>query len=1261
MMTDKQREELLRLKAQGFTKEQAIARVFTSPTNTQPVKQGSFTGTQDRLAEVGLSTADTIKQNIEGTGEFADQSLLRRGVQATAAGFTSVPRGAFAMLPSQVREPAERLIGKAGEGINKGIGAIADTELIKGAAGRVETDPNGVSTYKKNDLGMLEEGLGIFSGLGEIAGTAAGAGGTAGTLTTTANFALRQAIRLRPGGTLPGGTLPGGTLPPPPPLVRQTPEKIFSNVETDLQRISKDPNLTPAERAAAAEASLTYRERLAGVLPDEKKRIQEMAPGTLERYFDQAHMRNVDDMVDSPYTMGAKRADEALEELNKRLTETGGIIGNTRQKLSTYQLSVDDVKLVEDTLVRELAKLNLSIKNGQIGVTPGKIGKTASNSDISTLQALYNDMLTFKQSPTVANAIDLRMKFDGKINFDKSAREASNSVDPVSKSVRSALADGAAKVVGKTEARELQRYSDFMEAYADLKSYTDRAAGGEYLLRLVLSGRGGDAKKLINTVKSYTGIDLMDDALAMKLATDIIGNEGQKNLFRQEVTKAGLDAARLFSGDVRGFGAAVAQRLIDKGINPEDVYRAIAAGAGGYLLLTYTDEEGMMPAAFVILAAMPNKARQESIEQARKIAASAGRKFELPDEVADQVLKSLNDEQPMQKLQRLDNMDIDADDFARLEILRTKSRSDALTNEELIEAGAIMEKYGDQFPPVMSGKVKSATTETNLLDQPRNKGKFATKGTPDPKLRTNRDVPMKDVAGAKLTVPKGAVIEPKINEKGQALIKVNGSEYLVPKNQYDNLKGQSTRAIASEFAPELKGTVETIKYSEYQGKKLTREENLELNDLGRKLSADGLEGAEKARWNELMKIRNEQNAPNMSGPKYSQYTLDGGENYREILTQAPEAMKKGEWGDVIDKSQTYRSSHWSEPNVIAHLRLNERTIKTKNDTLFMEELQSDWAREARSKEGIPNNPLLKDWQIHQVKRFLMEAANSNKKYAAWINGEQTSARYDLATHVESVKWEIDDSSAVRKANGGKNVVIQPKEGKSTFNILVDGEGTITSAPGSTSDWKGKKLDEVLGKGLADKIMADKKGTLSGDGLFFGGEWAKNLYDRQVRDIVKKLTGAEVKTVDMGLGTGGKRDKLFTMDGDEIKPDTKIKVGTEVGKGGDSKYYIVTDVLGDGKYKAVDSQTYQKWVEMLKATKPDINDERIATRVRDFIAEKPSVEQTFDISTPTAVQQYIELTPEVKAKIQSKAPKFKMKNGVTVAMPLLLAYFYAEAE
>jgi hypothetical protein len=59
----------------------------------------------------------------------------------------------------------------------------------------------------------------------------------------------------------------------------------------------------------------------------------------------------------------------------------------------------------------------------------------------------------------------------------------------------------------------------------------------------------------------------------------------------------------------------------------------------------------------------------------------------------------------------------------------------------------------------------------------------------------------------------------------------------------------------------------------------------------------------------------------------------------------------------------------------------------------------------KSESGVPNNPLLKNWQELSIKRALQDAVANNSDYFAWINGEQTSARYNLSTQVENVRWE----------------------------------------------------------------------------------------------------------------------------------------------------------------------------------------------------------------------------------------------------------------
>ena len=44
----------------------------------------------------------------------------------------------------------------------------------------------------------------------------------------------------------------------------------------------------------------------------------------------------------------------------------------------------------------------------------------------------------------------------------------------------------------------------------------------------------------------------------------------------------------------------------------------------------------------------------------------------------------------------------------------------------------------------------------------------------------------------------------------------------------------------------------------------------------------------------------------------------------------------------------YKSSHWDQPNILAHIRFNERTDADGKRVLFLEEIQGDWQREPQT-------------------------------------------------------------------------------------------------------------------------------------------------------------------------------------------------------------------------------------------------------------------------------------------------------------------------
>jgi len=555
----------------------------------------------------------------------------------------------------------------------------------------------------------------------------------------------------------------------------------------------------------------------------------------------------------------------------------------------------------------------------------------------------------------------------------------------------------------------------------------------------------------------------------------------------------------------------------------------------------------------------------------------------------------------------------------------------------------------------------------------------------DPVLNTKRQLVVRNLAGEKITIPEGEALAPTVLTNSKIILQ-DGIRVLVNKSTYEMVKQNSlSEGKAKEFAPELKQTEETVKRDEttktFEDIKWTRDgENRSGTLDGRKFivekegdnyyvaEVNGLLGRTTRNYTEAVETINRYLQENTSKTSYSKYTLPGGNSYREILIKAPvkiseelpdafKVVKSSDGSYVVvnsggarianssdtevgaiqnynllnNKPQTFSSSHWTLSNVLAHLRMNLRNFKGKTVS-FMEELQSDWARERRKNpEEVIDNPLLKNWQELAVKRALIEAVNDNADYFAWINGEQTSARYNLDKYIDDVNWETRTLYVKDGEEKYKKILIQPKEASEYITVDVDNKGVVFKS--SDGNLQGKKLDEVIGKGLAEKIMADESGTLSGEGLRFGGEWARNLYDKQVKNIVEELTGQKVELLDMGLAIAPNK-KSWNIANDDMITKTvvtpeNLKVGLEIA-GENRNRYIVIDVIGDGSFEAIPKSAYD-----------NINPENAKKGIYN---PYQSLIEKFNVSVDKSIQQAIKLTPEVKAIIKGEPIKLKQPSS-----------------
>lgn len=343
---------------------------------------------------------------------------------------------------------------------------------------------------------------------------------------------------------------------------------------------------------------------------------------------------------------------------------------------------------------------------------------------------------------------------------------------------------------------------------------------------------------------------------------------------------------------------------------------------------------------------------------------------------------------------------------------------------------------------------------------------------------------------------------------------------------------------------------------------------------------------------EFANIREAMQQNSAGQPRYSEYQLPGGSNYRETLltlplnkqtdpaiiheqlaqieTQAinldrndPRRAELRNQARVLEEQlnspQTaYQSSHWDEPNVLLHMRMNDREIPGVGKDLHLEELQSDWHQRGRQKGyqpkqidttgwtashspelgdrvwkvfnpegrliahtsadnaqdaingvtrdeelgvvgGIPDAPFKQTWPDLGLKTAIAKAAREGYSAISWTPGEQQAARYDLSKHVDKVWYQPSTGNLQAYDKSGAPVITR-------------------------TQIKPEDLPNIIGKEAADKIMNKPTnmlgGTihqLSGADLKVGGEGMKAFYDKMLvnkANALGKKYGAQVEWKEM---------------------------------------------------------------------------------------------------------------------------------------------------
>jgi hypothetical protein len=291
-------------------------------------------------------------------------------------------------------------------------------------------------------------------------------------------------------------------------------------------------------------------------------------------------------------------------------------------------------------------------------------------------------------------------------------------------------------------------------------------------------------------------------------------------------------------------------------------------------------------------------------------------------------------------------------------------------------------------------------------------------------------------------------------------------------------------------------------------------------------------------WNHV--LQHSYHKLNNHPPEHGQWTLPGGENYREMLIKAPPSM---------EQFPGVRAHFRNEPGILASMRLKDRMTPEGQKLLHLEELQSDWHQQGRdrgyksdfesqeemikkrdelydartalvkealaiekagglapqelidrihgmndelrmveerkdkARNAVPDAPFKKNWEEMALKRLVHHAAEKGYHGIVVTPGAEQADRYSLAKHIDALHYNPDTHRLIGKKNG---------------RLLID---EVAVPP--------EKLEAHIGKEAAQKVMAQEPNvnglrSLLGEDLQVGGEGMKGFYDKKVPNILNAI-------------------------------------------------------------------------------------------------------------------------------------------------------------
>lgn len=349
------------------------------------------------------------------------------------------------------------------------------------------------------------------------------------------------------------------------------------------------------------------------------------------------------------------------------------------------------------------------------------------------------------------------------------------------------------------------------------------------------------------------------------------------------------------------------------------------------------------------------------------------------------------------------------------------------------------------------------------------------------------------------------------------------------------------------------------------------------------------------------------------GTKYSEFTLPNGQRNREILLTLPsnnsaeEALQKfeaemaqkyraegamwprvGTYDELAKRNELtqafknappeYYGSHWDEPNVFAHVRVNDRIDADGKKMTLIEEVQSDWHQAGREKgyaernplpvrvfdrntgteigrfksgeeaenfiakedpamvrleyeedfgrniAGVPDAPMKDTWYQTALRKAVKDAIDQGSDRVGIVTGARNAERFGKGKKIEQINVYNNFS------DGTRDLELQTPSG-SAFYATIDKYGNIVSAESNLiNEFKGKPLEQMIGKDAAQRVLSSKADDqIPAKDVVLGGKGMKKYYD----DVYPKYLDKFAKK----YGSSIKEGSIRTSTRNQVSPQT----------------------------------------------------------------------------------------------------------------------------